>query len=274
MSNMTSRARESFRNACLHILRAGVVFCAFLAPAWAGPSAAILVYHRFGPQVADSMTTRSNVFIAQLTELRRAGYTVVPLSTVVDGLAGRISLPPKAVAITIDDGHRSVYTELLPIIRHERLPVTLFIYPSAISNASYAMTWAQLQDMLASGTVDIQSHTYWHPDFRIERQRLAPDAYRQFVHTQLEKPRQVLKTRLGIEATYLAWPFGIHDADLENAARAAGYRAAFTLGERHATSHDSPLALPRYLIVDARGVDGLVRSLQAGERAASGARQP
>jgi peptidoglycan/xylan/chitin deacetylase (PgdA/CDA1 family) len=44
------------------------------------------------------------------------------------------------VAITVDDGHLSVYTELYPLILKHRPPVTLFIYPSAISNASYALT--------------------------------------------------------------------------------------------------------------------------------------
>jgi len=272
MRQMAGRASTFFPIARLLLQAVGVVLALIASNlSQATPSAAILVYHRFGPQVADSMTTRTEVFIAQLAELHRAGYTIVPLATVVDGLAGHVPLPPKAVAITVDDGHRTVYSDLLPIIRREQLPVTLFIYPSAISNASYAMSWAQLQELLATGSVSIQSHTYWHPDLRIERRRLDADAYRRFVHDQLEKPRRVLRYRLGVDADYLAWPFGIHDAELEAAAKTVGYRAAFTLGERHATPHDSPFALPRYLIVDGRGVSGLIHSLQAGERSAAGA---
>ncbi|MBS0344907.1 MAG: polysaccharide deacetylase family protein [Proteobacteria bacterium] len=272
---MESQRKLSLLSLCLQMLRAGCIVLAVFTgwPARAAPSSAtILVYHRFGPQVADSMTTRTEVFVAQLAGLRRAGYTVVPLATVVDGLAGRVSLPSKALAITVDDGHRTVYTDLLPIIRREHLPVTLFIYPSAISNASYAMTWEQLQELLATGSVSIQSHTWWHPDFRIERRRLDPAAYRQFVRKQLDTPRRILQSRLGVDAVYLSWPFGIVDAGLEDAARDAGYQAAFTLGERRATARDSPLALPRYLIADRSGVSGLLHNLQAGEGSASGAR--
>lgn len=271
MREMAGRARTSFPSDRLLLQAAVVVFILISSsPSRAAQSAAILVYHRFGPRVADSTTTRSEVFVAQLAELRRTGHTILPLATVVDGLAGRAPLPPKAVAITVDDGHRTVYSELLPIIRREHLPVTLFIYPSAIANASYAMSWAQLRELLATGTVSIQSHTYWHPDFRVERRRLDAKTYRQFVRLQLDKPRRVLKSQLGVDADYLAWPFGIHDAGLETAAQAAGYRAAFALGERHATSRDSPLALPRYLIVDRRGVAGLLSSLRTGEASASG----
>lgn len=247
----------------------------FTAPASAlEGAAAILVYHRFGPTVSDSMTTRTTVFEAQLARLREEGYAIVPLADAVAGLAGKTKLAPKSVALTVDDGHRSVYTDLLPIIRRERLPVTLFIYPSAISNASYAMTWQQLAEMVATGLVEVHSHTYWHPDFRVEQKRLAPDRYRGFVRDQMEKPRRTLKSRLGVDAPFLAWPFGIHDAELEAAAGAAGYRAAFALGERHATSADAPLALPRYLIVDASGVGGLIRLLRDGERRVGGATKP
>ena len=262
---ISCRLRRQFLLAGVAILLA--------APACAETSAAaILVYHRFGPSVADSMTTRSAVFEAQLSRLRQDGYAVVPLAALVAGVEGKAALPPKALAITVDDGHRTVYTELLPIIRRERLPVALFVYPSAISRAAYAMSWEQLAEIVASGLVEVHSHTYWHPDFRVERRRRAPDDYRQFVRSQLEMPRRVLKSRLGVDASYLAWPFGIHDAELEAAASAAGYRAAFALGERHATSADPLLALPRYLIVDAHGVAGLMRLLREGERRAAGAR--
>lgn len=242
-----------------------------IAPVWAEPdAAAILVYHRFGPTVADSMTTRTMVFEAQLARLRADGYHILPLSSLVAGLEGRAPLPAKALAITVDDGHRTVYSELLPIIRRERLPVALFIYPSAISHAPYAMTWAQLAEIVATGLVEVHSHTYWHPNFRIEKRRQAPEQYRQFVRDQLEKPRRVLKARLGVDAPYLAWPFGIHDAELEAAAAAAGYQAAFGLEARHATRADSLLAQPRYLIVDANSVAGLARRLQLGENHLAG----
>ncbi len=230
--------------------------------AWASAAGAaeavILCYHRFGPAVADSMTTRTSVFEQQLARLKSEGYQFVALDDVIDGLQERRPLPDKAVALTIDDGHVTVYTEVLPIIRREHLPVTLFIYPSAISNASYAMTWEQLKELKDTGYVTIQSHTYWHPNFKTERKRLDDTAYAKLVKVQLEKSRAALKARLDVDADVLAWPFGIHDAGLEAAAAAAGYRAALALGERQARDTDSPYALPRYLITDASGATGLV----------------
>jgi peptidoglycan/xylan/chitin deacetylase (PgdA/CDA1 family) len=240
----------------------------FLVLGWAGAvhaaEAVILCYHRFGPTVADSMTTRTSVFEQQLARLKSEGYQFVTLDAVIDGLQGRGPLPDKAVALTIDDGHITVYSDLLPIIRRERLPVTLFIYPSAISNASYAMTWDQLRELKDTGLVAIQSHTYWHPNFKTERKRLDDAAYAKLVKVQLEKSRAALKQRLGVEADVLAWPFGIHDPELEAAAAAAGYRASLALGERRARDSDPPQALPRFLIADATGVNGLANLIRKG----------
>jgi len=212
----------------------------------------ILVYHRFGPTVADAMTVTTPVFEAQLAWLREKGYSIVPLRAVVAALCGKgPALPDRAVAITADDGHASVYREMFPVIRRERIPVTLFIYPSAISNASYAMRWEQIAEMQRSGLIEVQSHTFWHPNFRTEKSRLGAEEYRAFVDTQLSRSKEVIARRLGVTVPdMLAWPFGIHDAELEAAASRLGYVAAFTIERRPARAGADCLALPRYLMRD------------------------
>jgi peptidoglycan/xylan/chitin deacetylase (PgdA/CDA1 family) len=220
-------------------------------PAPAAVEASILVYHRFGPVVHDSMTVRTATFRSQLDYLKEHNYPIVPLRTLVNHLLGKgPAPPPHAVVITIDDGHASVFSEVLPFIRENRVPVTLFIYPSAISNASYAMTWDQLRELSRTALFDIQSHTYWHPNFKTEKRRLSADAYRSFVTMQFNKPRTVLRDRLAVDATMLAWPFGIYDDELIATASQSGYTAGFTLDRRAVTPRDRLMALPRFLVLD------------------------
>lgn len=77
----------------------------------------ILAYHRFGPVVSDSMTVTTAVFEQQLEWLAAHGYHVVPLRALVDGLRDPSrQLKPDAVAITADDGHQSVFTDMFPLI--------------------------------------------------------------------------------------------------------------------------------------------------------------
>lgn len=211
----------------------------------------ILLYHRLGTEATDAMTVTTSVFASHLEYLKAHGYTVIPLRRLIAYLAGEASPPPaRSVVITADDGHLSVYTEMFPLIRRYQIPLTLFVYPSAISNASYAMTWQQLREMRDSGLVDIQSHTYWHPNFRREKKRLSANAYGQFVRMQLAKSKEVLEQRLGGHVDMLAWPFGIYDDELLDNAKGLGYSAGFTLERRHAGRTDNLMALPRYLMTN------------------------
>jgi len=219
------------------------------AAAWHVP---ILVYHRFAPQAVDSMTVPTEAFEGQLRQLAGAGFRPIPLRQLVDHLgAGGSPLPARAFVLTVDDGHRSVYTTLLPVVLRHRIPVTLFIYPSAISNADYAMTWQQLAELRATGLFDVQSHTYWHPNLLREKRRLSAEDYGRFADWQLTRSKQSIEARLGARVDLLAWPFGLQDADLRQRAAKAGYVAGFTLERRAASAGDDPMALPRYLITDA-----------------------
>jgi peptidoglycan/xylan/chitin deacetylase (PgdA/CDA1 family) len=247
----------------------------FSRPAIAGKSAAptasatILLYHRFDAATKNEMTIRPSEFDAQIKFLRDNGYTIVPLRDIVNFMMGRGTLPPRAVAITSDDGHRSVFTEMKPIVERYRIPVTLFIYPSAISNASYAMTWEQLKELRATGLFTIESHTYWHPNFNKDKRRLSPAEYQKFVDTQLTHSKEVLERRMGAHVDLLAWPFGIYNDQLIAAARKSGYVAAFTIARRAVSRQDNIMAIPRCIVTD-KDVGKAFESLLTRKTAAKG----
>lgn len=229
----------------------------------------ILVYHRFAATAKDAMTVRTATFEGHLRTIAQAGFEVVPLAAALAWYAGDdAAVPAHAVAICVDDGHRSVHDVLQPLLRARTtpLPVTLFIYPSAISNASYAMTWDQLRALRQDGAYAIESHTYWHPNFHTERAHRDAAGYRAFVLAQLEKARARIHAETGSPATLLAWPFGIHDRQLEAFAAEAGHTAAFTLDARPLTRAAPVMALPRYLITDACGDACMQQILHRAER--------
>ena len=215
------------------------------------PSVPVLLYHRFAATVVDSMTLRSSNFEAQLRMMERLECKVIPLADWVAWRLGeRATLPPRAVVLTADDGHRSQFEVMAPLLHARGWPVTLFVYPSAISNASYAMTWPQLRELLAEPGFTVQSHTFWHPNLLQERRRMSPDAFQRFAAGQLQRSRDVLQQRLSHTVSLLAWPFGLSDEALWTQAAGCGYQAAVTLGNRSASMQDPLYAVPRHLIVD------------------------
>lgn len=215
-----------------------------------GRQVSILAYHRFGPVVADSMTVRTPTLRWQLRYLKDHGYTLLSLRQYVEHRQRRTAPPDRSVVITVDDAHESVFTDMAPLVREFGVPVTLFLYPSAVSNASYAMTWEQVARLQGTGLFDVQSHTYWHPNFKVERRRLTAPQFREFVAWQLEQPRKVIATKLGAAVDLLSWPFGLYDDDLLAMAASRGYIAGVTLDPRLANENDRLLSLPRFLVTD------------------------
>jgi len=222
----------------------------------------ILCYHRFGVEVADSMTIKTSAFAEQMEWLKTNGYTVIPLDTAAKYLRGEVkSIPAKSVVITVDDGHKSVYSDMAPLVKKYKVPVTLFVYPSAISNAAYAMNWEQLRELETTKLFRVESHTYWHPNFKKEKKKLSSEEYSKFVDKQLGGAKKKLEERMGHEIKYLAWVFGIYDDGLLVDAKKSGYAAAFTIDRQHASSGDNTMALGRYMVVskhDIKAFEGMV----------------
>lgn len=211
----------------------------------------ILLYHRFGPVAADSMTVTTPVFESHLRHLVENGYRIISLRDLMGMYFGQ-GMPPdsRCAVLVADDAHLSVYTTALPLLKKYNAPMTLFVYPSAVSNAAYAMTWDQLRELKAAGLFDFQSHTYWHPNFKRERERLAPAEFEKLVRMQFVKSKEKLEKELAVKVDLLAWPFGVFDPWLMAEAAEAGYIAAFTIERRPVRAQDHPMALPRYLLVD------------------------
>jgi len=211
----------------------------------------IILYHNLNPTVPGSMSVTPQKFEANLKLLKDNGFTFIPLKEAVEYLQGkRTSLPPKPVVLTADDGWESVYTYMFPIIKKLNIPITLFIYPASISSSKHFLTWDQLKELQNSSLVDIQSHTYSHPNFKVEKKSLSPIAYEKFVHKELFTSKQILEEKMGTKITLLAWPFGIYNDYLENEATKAGYIMAFTIGYHTANQSFKPMEQPRFMIVD------------------------
>ena len=112
------------------------------------------------------------------------------------------------------------------------------------------MTWEELTELAATHVFTIQTHTFWHPNFKQEAKNLDQSAYAAFVDRQLRHSKAVLEEKLNRPVGLLAWPFGVYDPYLMNRARSIGYEAGFSIECRAATASDPLMALPRCLVSD------------------------
>jgi peptidoglycan/xylan/chitin deacetylase (PgdA/CDA1 family) len=136
----------------------------------------VLAYHDVVDSASaltyDAITLRN--LAVQLDWLRQNGYRVVSVDDVVAAQQGQRPLPPKAVLLTFDDGYRSFYTHVYPLLRAFDYPAVLSVVGSFLDVPPRAqvrygaglvaredfVSWAQLREMRRSGLVEIGSHTY------------------------------------------------------------------------------------------------------------------
>jgi len=70
---------------------------------------------------ADAVTTRT--FVQFLDWLKGTGWTPVSLDDVSAAARGQRRLPDKAILLTFDDGYRSLYTRVFPLLKAYHYPV-------------------------------------------------------------------------------------------------------------------------------------------------------
>jgi len=212
----------------------------------------VLCYHIVESPQDPRMEISRETFLQQMRYLAMTGYTVVPLRDIYEYATGKkTSLPKNAVAITIDDGWRSTYTEVFPELKRRHFPFTVFLYPQIIGKTAHAMTWKQVKEMADAG-VDIESHSYSHP-FLTHRYHPEWDdkQYSQWLARELRDSKRILERETGRTVSFLAYPYGEYDHHLLPRVASAGYEAALTCDYGRVKRGSNPLRMKR-VVVDKR----------------------
>lgn len=220
----------------------------------------ILCYHRLGSGTGKMVVSTAN-FAAQLDWLARNDYRVIRLKDLREFLDGKRALPRRAVAITFDDGYNSFYKQAYPLFKKHGFPATVFVYTDFVG-AGDALTWAQMQEMAASGLVDIQGHSKSHSNLI---QRLAGESderYRERVETEIRVPRDVIRQNLQTSVTEYAYPYGdANELTLDALAR-NGYQLAATVNPGGNAFFAQPFMLRRTMIYGDHDLEAFKAKLQ------------
>jgi peptidoglycan/xylan/chitin deacetylase (PgdA/CDA1 family) len=220
----------------------------------------ILVYHRFGDKDGKMVVT-PDAFAAQLKYLADNDYRVIRLSDLTDFLSGKAGLPPRAVVITIDDGYASSYHHAFPLLKRYGFPATIFVYTDFIG-AGEGLTWVQMQEMIASGLVDIESHSKSHQSMVAMLPGESERSYRSWVDKELTVGRDLLQRKLGISISSFAYPYGDVNAAVADRAEKAAYQLAVTVNPGGNPFFAQPLLLQRTMIFGDHDIEAFAAKLQ------------
>ncbi len=194
----------------------------------------ILIYHSVDDIAYSKFYVTTAAFQAQMQALHDNGYTSITLQDWANIRAGLQAAPAKPVIITFDDGYENLLTKAYPILASFGLKATSFV-PTAYVGGTNAwdvgaiaggdpiineLTWAEIQQLAATGLIDFEGHSMTHPDLKaVSDTQLA---------WELVGSKQALESHLpGHQVLYIAYPFGSGAGDprVENATYNAGYFA-------------------------------------------------
>lgn len=188
------------------------------------PTSRILCYHTVGMPSLGVNDVSLRRLERQLETAMDAGYRFVPAAELAADPLPATPGEDLRLAITFDDGFRSILTTVEPLLRGLDIPWTAFVvsgFADGTKGHDDFLHWREIEQ-LAAGGVTIASHSVTHPNFR----ELPPGR----IVAELAESRTALRANLGIDTTGFAIPFG-QSGNWTPAAQAAaeslGYRTVY-----------------------------------------------
>ncbi len=189
----------------------------------------VLLYHNIGHYPADAMEDglQPEPFKRQMGFLSENGYNVVSLSMALDHFTGRIKLPPKSIAITIDGGYRDAYTDVVPVLKSHGFQATFFIIPEYIGNERTiggitvaCLNWDEVDKIVKSGMcVGLLAY---------EGRGIKTQYDEQSIRESVSGSIKIMRKKLNSDIQFCAFREGVLKKPLWDFLKIQGFQAVFT----------------------------------------------
>lgn len=250
------------------------------------PPFIVLCYHDVRDDVRDHydpdpMSVSTNRLITQFAWLRGRGYHPVTVDQILAARDGKAPLPEKAVLLTFDDGLKSFYTRVFPVLKMFNYPAVAALMGAwtdghfktpvpygekTLSRADF-LSWDEITEIQRSGLVEFASHSYgMHvglqgnpqgnvqpaPSVRIYDPKTGTyetdEQYNTRIRGDLQKSIEFIIARSGKAPRVMVWPFGKFNRSALEIAASLGMPISFTLDPQENNLTDLS-ALGRTLIM-------------------------
>ncbi len=188
----------------------------------------ILMYHHIDHSVrftAKKLSVTPENLEKQVTFILGRGYHFVTLDQAFEYFARDGRAPTHTLVLTFDDGYRSFYTSVFPLLKKYQIPASLYVINQDIGKRGN-VTWDMMKEMIKSGFVEIGVHTVNHRPLS----KLSESSQR----FQLEESKRELERGLGIPITTVVYPFGRYNSTTVRLVEELGFKggASVYFGKR------------------------------------------
>lgn len=223
----------------------------------------VLIYHRVLPKVSSIYDFTPEQLEEHLQFLKDKGYTPITALQMIEMLEQPKQFPQKPVVLTFDDGHKSHYAKVFPLLKKYSYQATFFVYTDVIAEKSLKqLTWDELRTMRLDG-MDIQSHTKSHPHLTQKLKNESKQAYLERINGEFQDSKLILERHLQHKVDLLAYPYGWFNKDIETMAVQSGYRGIFTVNWGANLPTEKPIRIKRRVMENSMSMGDLQTLLTA-----------
>lgn len=206
-------------------------------------AAVVIQYHHVDTVTPAATSISPDVFAEHMTYLADNGFAVWPLPRLLHSLKSGEVLPDKVIAITFDDGYKSVYTHAVPLLHKHHFPFSVFINTKLVGRSGY-MSWGELSELVRQGNT-VANHTASHPHLVRLLDKESESHWHARITQEMTEAEKVLRNKLGQTPGLLAYPYGEYDQRVEAIARELGL-LAFAQHSGAFDQHVDWQAIPRF----------------------------
>lgn len=211
----------------------------------------------------DQMAVSTDNLIAQFSWLREHNYHVISLDDVIAAKNGKKQLPENAVLLTFDDGYKSIYTHVFPLLKQFNYPAVVALVGKWLETPEgqpviyggketkprdFFMNQDEIREISASGLIEFASHSYdlHHGILGNPQGNRQPAAttfqflkkgnryetlgeYKKRIFDDLGKNNHFVQKLVGVKPRTIVWPYGSFSHLSESIASQLGLKFSLTL---------------------------------------------
>ncbi len=219
----------------------------------------VLCYHDIALNPTSRFTRSPERLESDFQLLSEEGFTVISLEQAMKAGASGSVLPAKWVAITFDDATTGQYTLARPLLKKYHFPATFYIPTAMVDSGEFVMkeyrgtmNWQEI-GVLAKDSFQIASHGHSHENLS----RLSEAALKEEVRESIS----LLESRLGIQPTDLALPYGLYTRGQEKHFLELGIRSIALTTTDHGEGEPDLLKIRRFEVLKDTGKEEILDAL-------------
>lgn len=189
-------------------------------------------------------------FEDDLKNLKAMGYTTIVMKDLINYVYNDVALPEKPIILTFDDGYYNNYVYAYPLLKQYQCKMVLspigyyadrYTDTPDVSPTYGHCTWSNLQEMVDSGTVELQNHSYnMHSNKggRIGIKKKTAEkvtTYEKLIADDITQAQNRFKENLKLIPDTFTYPFGAVCDEAQSVVKELGFKASLICQEKSNT---------------------------------------